>query len=160
MAFIFCHHPSCLFKDSSDTELFHLLVSRYRWICSVMQKNARLQPLQALIQIISCFCCHLGEISYQILHWMLWRNCLHLTCKRHSKSNREEIKWNTRAESISRELLNTHEWSWYHFFTMMHFNFAHFQHKLIQCTLLGTYCGCASCFYTFTVVEIYLRKDG
>lgn len=162
MTFIFCHHPSCLFKDSSDTELFHSLVSRYCWICSVMQKNARLQPLQALIQIISCFCCHLGQISYQILHWMLWRNCLHLTCKRHSKSNREEIKWNTRAESISRELLNTHEWSWYHFFllwcilTLPIFNISS---NNIQRTLLWIYCRYASCLYTFTVVEIYCWKD-
>lgn len=58
-----------------------------------MQKNASVQPLQAVIQIISCFCCHLGQISYQIPSWMLWRNCLHLTKKQHSWKQQEEIKW-------------------------------------------------------------------
>lgn len=124
--YFYFHHPSWVFKDSADKELSHSLVSRYCWSCSVMQKNARLQPLQAVIQVISCFCFHLRQISYQIFHWTLWRNCLHLTCKWHSKRNREEIKWNTLAERISRERLSTHQWSWsmisMFFSTMMHFS--------------------------------------
>lgn len=121
-----------------------------------MQKNARAQPLQAVIQIISCFCFHLGQISYQIFCWMLWRNCLLLTCKWHSKSNIEEIKWNTLAESISRELLSTHQWSWYQFFF---FDYDAFQHCPFYTHSRTAYCAHyyrsrhEPCLYTFTVAR-------
>lgn len=119
-----------------------------------MQKNVRLQPLQAVIQIISCFCCHLGQISHQILCWMLWWNGLHLTCKRHLKSNREEIKGNLRTESISGDLLSTRQWSWYQYFlTVKHF--VHFTHTQTE-TTYSAHCywfWCAVCHYTFTAVE-------
>lgn len=131
MIFIFSHHPHRLFIESIDTGFSHSLVSRYWWSCSVMQKNARLQPLQAVIQVISLYCFHLGQISFQILCWMLWRNCLHLTCKWHFKSITEEMKytdWNYQGEQLS-----TRWWSRYHFyffFNMMHFSIACFAHPL------------------------------
>lgn len=84
--------------------------------CSVMRKIAATRPLGAVIQIISSFCCHMGQISYQILFWMWRRNYLRWTCKRHSKATGR--KQNEVLEAslgkywahASRHVINTLDW--------------------------------------------------
>lgn len=51
-----------------------------------MRKIAATRPLRAVIQIIGCFRCHMGQISYQILFWMRRKNCSRLTWKQHSEA--------------------------------------------------------------------------
>lgn len=84
--------------------------------CSVMQKIAATRPLRAVIQIISSFCCHMGQISYQILFWTWRRNCLHLTCKRHSKATGRKKNEVLKASPgnywahASHRVINTLDW--------------------------------------------------
>lgn len=76
-----------------------------------MRKIAATRPLQAVIQIISCFCCHVGQISYKMLVWMWRSNCLHLTCQRHSERN-ERLKASRGNDwaHASRHVINTLYW--------------------------------------------------